>query len=216
MFDDDRAPARGVSRQEETMSRLGPTAGVVIAGLVLWCAGCGPSNWERSFTPEGEAPALASAAPVRLREVPWERLEAALVKLDAERAASDAPPDEWPQDKKDAAKQELLRALQVTTPIDGVEILGRSAFRTTWQTSPTDGELEALARKKGANLVVWSSNYLGKTQVVRDEPVTEWRTGSYYAGRDRRSRTYTENSTIWVPVVVEADEHAFMAYFLRE
>lgn len=189
---------------------------MAIVGLsALGAAGC-QSKWERSFTSLEEAPALAPAQPVRMREVPWERVEAALVELDTERSVSDVPPEEWPEEKKAAAKLRLLHALQVSADPTTVQVLGRSAFRTTYETNPNSGELEALARRKGATTVVWSSNYLGKTQVVRDEPVTEWRTGSYYSGRDRRSRTYTENSTIWVPVVVEADEHAFMAYFLRE
>lgn len=198
------------------MRRVSWILRAAVGGAIALAAGCGPSNWERTFTAQSTAPALLPADPVRMREVPWERVESALVQLDAQRAASDVPPEEWPADKKLAAKAELLRALQVSAPPEQVELLGRSAFRTTYRTDPADGELEALARKKGANLVVWSSNYLGKAQIVRDEPVTEWRTGSYYSGRDRRSRTYTENSTIWVPVVVEADEHAFMAYFLRE
>jgi hypothetical protein len=189
----------------------------IVGLMALGAAGC-ESKWERSFTPLDEAPALAEAQTVRMREVPWERLEAALVELDAERSASDVPPEEWPEEKKAAAKLRLLQALQVSADPSAVQVIGRSAFRTTYQTNPTSGELEALARRKGATTVVWSSNYLGKTQVVRDEPVTEWRSGSYYSSRSgrRRSETFTENSTVWVPVVVEADEHAFMAYFLRD
>jgi hypothetical protein len=119
-------------------------------------------------------------------------------------------------EKSLAAKQKLLTALQVTADPAHVEILGRSEFRTTSETNPNDGELAAFARKLGAETVVWSSNYLGKAQIVRDEPVTEWRTGSWSSGHGtRRYQTYTESATIWVPVVVEGDEHAFLVYFLR-
>lgn len=187
---------------------------------LLAATACGPSKWEGTYTPSQPAaavPALAATEEVRLREVSWERLAAALDELDAERAASDAPFEEWPAAEQDAAKSRLLRALQVTADPAQVQLLGRSVFRTTYSTNPNDGKLASFARTIGANTVVWSSNYLGKTQVVRDEPVTEWRTGSTYSrhGR-RRSDTFTENSTIWVPVVVEADEHAFIAYYLRE
>ncbi len=187
---------------------------IALSGVLGACA----SAWERSYAPAApDGTPLAPQQSVKVRDVPWERLDAALRELDAERAASDAPPDEWPADKKAGAKQRLLTALQVTADPATAEILGRSTFRTTSQTNPNDGELASFARKIGANTVVWSSNYLGKTQVVRDEPVSEWRSGSWAAGRDGRRRydSFTEHSTIWVPVVVEADEHAFVAYFIR-
>lgn len=193
---------------------------VLIAGAIAASvsSGCSPSKWERSFTPvEAMNASLPESVAVKIREVPWERIEAALQELEAERAASDAPQEEWPADKQLAAKEKLLRALQVTAEPSAVEIIGRSAFRTPYGADTAGGELTALARKVGADTVVWASNYLGKTQVVRDEPVNEWRTGSWSTGRDGRRRydSFSENSTIWVPIVVEADEHAFMAYFLR-
>jgi hypothetical protein len=47
--------------------------------------------------------------------------------------------------------------------------------------------------------------------------VTEWRSGSWSPrSSDGRSRTFSENSTIWVPIVVQQDERAWMAYFLRD
>lgn len=193
---------------------------VLFAAGVCLLTGCA-SEWERAYVPSmpSDTPhaSLGADAQVRIRDVPWQRIDGALRELEAERAASDAPPDEWPPEKQEAAKQKLLTALQVTAPASEVEILGRSVFRTTSDTNPHDGELAAFARKIGADTVVWASNYLGKTQVVRDEPVSEWRSGTWSSGRhgSRRSDTFTENSTIWVPVVVEADEHAFIAYFLR-
>jgi hypothetical protein len=197
--------------------RLGLIAAVSGTLLVGWLAGCS-SEWERAYSPAGASAApLHAGQPLKIRDVPWQRLDVALYELEQERAASDAPPDEWPDEKKAAAKQKLLTALQVTADASSVEILGRSTFRTTWTTNPNDGELAAFARKIGADTVVWSSNYLGKAQVVRDEPVSEWRSGSWSTGPDgrRRSDTFSENSTIWVPIVVEADENAFVAYFLR-
>lgn len=193
---------------------------VLLALLVTPVLGGCASEWERAYVgAQPNAAPLASGQAIRMRDVPWQRLDAALQTLEADRASSDAPPDEWPVEKKTAAKQTLLTALQVTAPVDSVEILGRSTFRTTSSsTAPNNGELESFARKIGADTVVWSSNYLGKAQVVRDEPVSEWRTGSWSSGRDGRRRydSFSENSTIWVPIVVEADEHAYVAYFIRE
>lgn len=188
---------------------------------VLWAFGCQSSPWESEFRSSGAsaATAIPDDAPLRIREVPWERIQNTLARLDAERAASDVHPDDWDQARKDAAKAELLRGLQVSEPPSSVQILGRSDFRTTNKLAvpADDAELKRFARKIGATTVIWSSSYLGKADVVRSEPVTEWRSGSWSPrSSDGRSRTFSENSTIWVPIVVQQDERAWMAYFLRD
>lgn len=156
---------------------------------------------------------------MRLREAAWDRLQATLAELQAERSASDVHPDEWPAERKAEANARLLRGLQVSADPAGVDVLGRSAFHTTRPTRPDDGELERFARKIGATMVVWSGTYLGRVLTTEREPVTEYSTATRHY-RDKkgkwRSETYTVNSTIWVPVTVEADEHAWVAYFLRE
>lgn len=157
---------------------------------------------------------------VRIREVPWDRVQQTLRKLDAERAESDIHPDEWSESRRLTAKTDLLRGLQISEDPRTVQILGRSDFRTTDRiVRPSDDpELMKMARRLGATTVVWSSSYLGKADVTRSEPVTEWRSGSWSPSRldERGNRTFSESSTIWVPVVVQADERAWMAYFLRE
>lgn len=189
---------------------------------VMVTVGCQSSPWESEFRSSGvtrPASPISDNAPLRVREVPWERIQNTLAKLDAERVASDIHPDEWDQARKDAAKAELLRGLQMSESPANIEILGRSDFRTTNQLGvPTDDpELRKFARSIGATTVVWSSSYLGKADVVRSEPVTEWRSGSWSPrSSDGRSRTFSENSTIWVPIVVQQDERAWMAYFLRD
>lgn len=181
---------------------------------------CAASPWSASYESSGApAPERPPHASVMLREVPWERLQQTLVDLQAERAASDVYPDEWPAERKAAAKERLLRGLQVSGDPAAIEVLGRSQFSTTSPIRPADGELEALARRVGATLVVWSRTYLGRTQTTMQEPVSGYTTASrnYRDKRGKwRSETYTEHSTIWVPVQVEADEHAWMAYFIRE
>lgn len=185
-------------------------------------AGCAASPWESEYRPSGTSTAAVAATtdgPVRIREVPWERIQATLQRLDADRIASDIHPDEWDQDRKDRAKAELLRGLQISEDPGRVEILGRSDFRSTdtLVRPGEDAELLRFARKVGATTVIWSSSYVGKADVVRSEPVTEWRSGSWSPRHgDHSSRTYSENSTIWVPIVVQRDERAWMAYFLRE
>lgn len=197
------------------MKRLIPC----FTGLMLTLVGC-TSTWENMYTPVGErAPALPADAAVTLREVPWERVQATLGELEKERAASDVHPDEWTDEQKGEAKTKLLRGLQVSADPAAVRVLGRSVFRSTERVQPNSGELEAFARKIGATMVVWSSTYLGKTEKIVQEPVSQYSTGTdrYRDDRGRRrTDSYTENSTLWVPVVVKADEHAWTAYFLRE
>lgn len=196
------------------------TRTILLAGVLL-SAGCVSSRWESDFVSSGvTAPARAggSAAQVRIREVPWERLQTTLAELQSERAASDVHPDDWTPDQKREAKTKLLRGLQVGADPLNVDVLGRTEFRTTDRVRAGDGELANFARKLGATTVIWSSTYLGQTDVIRAEPVTEFRSGSYDRWHDgrRRGGTFSESSTIFVPITVRADERVWVAYFLRE
>ncbi|MBL8746724.1 MAG: hypothetical protein JNK58_10260 [Phycisphaerae bacterium] len=193
---------------------------ILVVGAAVMLGGCAGQPWASSFQSSGPAAApLPADASVTLREVPWERIQRTLEELQQERAASDVHPDEWSPERKASAKSELLRGLQVSGDPAGIDVLGRSEFRTTRPVRPSDGELERFARSIGATLVVWSRTYLGRTTTTVQEPVTEFTTGTN-TYRDRRGKwrsdRYSEHSTIWVPVQVEADEHAWMAYFLRE
>lgn len=191
---------------------------ILLVGVAIF-GGC-ETRWESAFRSTGAAMRpLEKGALVTLREAPWDRLQATLAELQGERSASDIHPDEWPAERHAEAKARLLRGLQVSADPASVEVLGRSEFRTTHATRPDDGELEAFGQKIGATMVVWSSTYLGRVSTTQQEPVTEYSTATRHY-RDRkgkwRSETYTDHSTIWVPVTVEADEHAWMAYFLRD
>lgn len=200
------------------------TSVLSLMGMAAWAltaAGCGPSVWKARFEPAGvEAPPRAANAAVQVREVPWERLEPALAELEKDVAASDVHPDDWPEERRAEARAKLLRGLQVSVDASAVQVLGRSYFRTTDDVRPGDGELAAFARELGATQVVWSRTHVGKADRIVQEPVTEYRTGWWDdpVSRDRRngpSGRYTESSTTWVPVKVQADEYAFIAYYLR-
>lgn len=191
---------------------------LALAAPVL-CA-CERSLWEERLTLVDAAPA-ARVAPedVRVRDVPWERVEPVLAELRGEVARSDAPVEEWPVERRAEAEQKLLRALQVTAQSGATRIVASSEFRTTAFSRPDARELRALAGRIGATLVVWSSLPLGKADRVDYVPVTTWTSGNIWARRDRhgnvRSEPYNESSTTWAPVVIEADESAFLAFFLR-
>jgi hypothetical protein len=191
---------------------------IACGATLMVLAGCGSSPWASEFRSSGiAAGALTAQVPVRIREVPWDRIQQALAELEQERSESDIHPDDWDADRKLAAKTSLLRALQVSEDPRLVDVLGRSVFTTTDNIRPDDGELAKFARTKGATTVIWSSSYLGRTEVVRSEPVTEWRSGTWQRWHGRGGGTYwSESSTIWVPVVVTADQRAWMAFFLRE
>jgi len=195
--------------------------------LALLC-GCSASPWESTYSGRRD-PAAADAAsrgvayPVTVRTVPWERVEQTLRQLDADIAASDVHPDEWPPEKKAQVKSTLLKGLQVSESPDLIEVLGKSEFRTTDSIRPdTDkgrAELAAFAQRIGADMVIWSGRYLGKAERVVQEPVTTYSTGtdwgSYRGGR-RTPSSFSESSTTWVPVHVQLDELAYIAYFLQK
>ncbi len=181
---------------------------------------CRSSLWEERLTVVTAAEgARVRPADVRVRDVAWERVEPVLAELRAEVARSDAPVEEWSSERREDAERRLLRALQVTAQSGVTRVLASSEFRTNAFDRPDSKELRELGGKLGATLVVWSSRRLGKTDRVDFVPVTTWTSGSIWARRDRhgnvRTEPYNESSTTWAPVVVEAEESAFLAFFLR-
>lgn len=74
----------------------------------------------------------------------------------------------------------------------------------------TKQELLEKARKVGADRVIVGAPPLGRREVIRDEPVTTTSSGTRWTSRrDRdgryRHESYSEQSTTYVPVVVDAD-----------
>lgn len=206
-----------------------------VRGIGKWClvamacliaSGCsGPSAWEQAFVPGSDSAMVAGprdkASPVRLRGIPWDRMQGTLAELRADAGASNTHPDDWSAAQKLAAKDKLLRGLQFGVDADRVEIVGRSEFRTTETIIPDGSDrrgLEEFARKIGATDVVWASRVLGKTEKVVDRPVTSYGHGTFWGSyRDRDqwwSDGYSDSRTTWVPVRVPADETGFVAFFL--
>jgi hypothetical protein len=186
---------------------------VLLAFLVV-LQGCSTSPWEREFVGVQPAAPVDTSGSVSVREVPWERLQKGLEDLHQQAVSSDVPESEWPEDRRAAAKAHLLRTLQVSQDPAQVTVVGRSEFRTTRALRPQrDGDLVDLARKAGANEVVWSRRHLGTADTIIQEPVTTFSSGHGWSRRSRGS--FSETSTTWVPVVVAADEFAYVAYFLR-
>lgn len=190
------------------------------AAALLMLGGCA-SVWERSFESRvGVAPAAMPArAEVAVREAPWSRVEEVLRELSAMWEHSDVPYEEWPPEKKRDADAKLLRALQVTDAVDNVQIVGRSSFKTVERVRPHAGELEKFARSIGADTAIWASRYVGKSERVESQPVysSGYRHVQYYDTRAKkyRSRLEYDDWTTYVPVVVEADETAWVVYYLR-
>jgi hypothetical protein len=195
-----------------------PALVLILAVLLLAVLqGCSVSPWENNYTPTAEAAPVAKGTPVQLREVSWARLQSGLKQMESEQAKSDIHPSDWPPEKKAEAKARMLRILQVSEDPATVEILGRSTFRTTTPLKPeTDADLAEFARKIGAGKVVWSRRLMGKAEEIVQEPVTTFGTAYYDRGfRRHGTATYTETYTTWVPIAVQSDEYAYVAYFLR-
>ncbi len=195
---------------------------LALLACTLLCA-C-TSVWQDAYRP---SPLSSGAPPLRypsnrevlVREAPWERVDAALTELDQQEAASDVHVSEWSDDQRLAATARLLSALQLHDHPSDVTLLGSSAFATTDPIRPEDGALAAMARRLGADYAIWSSQYLGQGTRVVDRPVPVYRSGwGHFYDRDDhvwRHRYDSGIDTAWVPVVVEADRFAFVAFFLR-
>jgi len=188
----------------------------ILLFLVLTSAGC-TSTWKSTFEPA--SPSIYPPSDrVVIREVPWERIDSVLRDIDASRASSDTHPDEWTPAQREAEKSLLVTALQLSEDPASLEILGRSVFTSTANVNLFDGSLSAFGRSIGADYAIWSTSYLGKTQTVQREPVTS--TGFGYSRHYRRDGhadydylPYQE--TVYVPVVVERDEFAWLVFFVR-
>lgn len=155
---------------------------------------------------------------VIVRDVPWSRIDDTLVRIEAERAASDTHWDEWTSEQRLAEQGELLKGLQISEDPRDIIVLGRSVFRSTDHLSPDDGSLEKFASSIGADYAIWSAHYLGTKEVIEREPVYEsgFRSRGYYDSKGRYRRDYQPwDRTVYVPVVVEADEYAWVVYYLR-
>ncbi len=186
----------------------------VVPGVPL--AGC-TSTWQDHY--EGARVGVYEPTEVVIvREVPWARIDGTLRRIEAERAASDVHRDEWTREQKMGEQAELLTGLQISEDPRDIIVLGRSVFRSTNHLSPEDGSLGEFAAEIGADYAVWSAHYLGTKQVVQQEPVREWGLGSRgsYDKHGRYRRDYHPwDRTVFVPVVVEADEYAWVVYYLR-
>jgi hypothetical protein len=166
-----------------------------------------------SSGPSGAKSLLA----VREQKIVWERMDMALSALNQAQVESDVPRESWSKAQWEAADRKVLTALQAPDP--NAEILGVSRFRTVDFERPNDGDLAKMGSKIGARLVIWSSRYAGKGSKVSRETVfsQDWDTDHYYdphSGRYRRS-VFPDQRTSSVPVVVEADEFEFVAFWLR-
>jgi len=200
------------------MGKTSLMAALASAACVL--GGCaGPSLWERTY--QGvkaiDEPPRATAPLPTLRDVSWERLMETRAELERAVAASDVHPSEWPADKRDAAKATLLRGLQVQENPADVEVLGLSQFSTTDNLRADSGELAKFGASVGASRVIYSTRFLGKADKIIDEPITTYHHDlGWYSDRRRRYQPWSHTSTTWMPIRVQADEHGWIVYYLKD
>lgn len=188
-------------------------ASLVICLLLASCV----TPWKRSFEPFAEG-VYPPTDRVVIRRVPWERLNDALGAIEQNRANSDIHPADWPPEKRWEEHARLVQALQLSEGPDRVVILGRSVFRSTGKVEIMDGSLASFARSIGADYAIWSGTYIGRAQRVEQETIT--RHGFTYARRRTRDGHIDYDyipfhETIYVPIVVERDEHAWVVYYAR-
>jgi hypothetical protein len=190
---------------------------LLLGSVAAVFAGCA-SPWKASFEPAVEPASFEPTERVVVRRVPWERLDETLREIERVRVESDVHPEDWTEARRAEEHAELVRALQIPADPDEVIILGRSVFRSTRDVSILDGGLSSFARSIGADYAIWSSTYLGKTTTVEQESVTR-RGYTYRPFRHKSGHIDYDyipfHETVYVPVVVERDEHAWVAYYAR-
>ncbi len=189
---------------------------LLLAAAVFQGCSSTPSAWVQHYdgAPEGTYGPTES---VTLREVPWSRLTETLEEIEAERADSDIHRDEWEPERAMQEQIELLRGLQISGDPEQMVILGRSAFRTVDQLDPDDGSLDEFARSIGADYALWSADLVGTRSVTRNRPVhhSGFSTGVGFGSRGRGFGGGPWVGTTYVPVAVDADEYAWVVYYLR-
>lgn len=187
---------------------------IFAAGCLL--GGCS-SPWQDHYTgaPIGRFEAVEQT---HVREVPWQRIDDALYEIDINRASSDIHFDDWTRDEKLEEQASLLRGLQVSQDPRDVIVLGRSSFNSTDAISARDGGLRDFASSLGADFTIWASEFIGKADKVIQEPVYqhgyEWKSYRNSSG-DYHHRYEPWHRTVYVPVVVQADEFAWLVYYIR-
>lgn len=183
----------------------------------LFGVGCQTSPWPQGLAkgPETATPLNPQAA-IRVREVPWERVEQVLASLRADVAASNIHPDEWSPEQRNNHKVRLLQGLQISEPAEKVKVLGRSEFRTSDRVTIPSADLEKLAASLGADTIVWSSRPLGKADRVVQEPITWYSDGTRsWDHADEHRGAFSETRTGWVPVRIQVEEVGYVGFFIR-
>ena len=189
-------------------------AALCVGTLVL--AGC-TNIWRDNFVgaPIDHYPPTET---VDLREVPWSRIDRTLAAIERERAASDVHWKDWSEQRLLEEHERLLKGLQISEDPEDIIVLGRSVFRSVQPVSPYAPELEGFASELGADYAVWSSSFVGKSERVIQEPITRSGVRPHHSrdgsGVDRHSFA-PWSETIYVPIVVEANEYAWVVYYLR-
>ena len=191
----------------------------LLISIVMLTALSGCTNvWQQSYQPYHGAPALTSPNEVTVREIPWQRMEAALQEQEEMLAQSDVHWEEWTEEQRNEANSKLLRALQISDDPDRVTLMGVSSFRTTDRITPWDGKLAEFAKQKGAHYAVWANRYRGKAETIVTQTVwsdsTDYITYEDATGEDRRATRQRSTSTD-IPLVVEKNETGYTAFFLR-
>jgi len=196
--------------------RLIVVLGALLVASAALSTGC-TTTWQDHYrgAPEGS---YEPTQHVTVREVPWARIDETLRGIDDRRAGSDRHWDEWTREERLAEQAALLKGLQISEDPRDMIVLGRSVFRSTDHLSPGDGSLAAFAQSIGGDYAIWSAHYLGTKEVIEHEPVHDWgfRSRGSYDHHGRYRRDYEPwDRTVYVPVVVEADEYAWVVYYLR-
>ena len=195
----------------------------ILAGPALALVGtlslgaCAPAAWQKAYAAEPGVVAgtMAVEGEVRVRRVPWERVEVALEAERAAAVASDVPEDQWPAGQREQLTELLLRQLQFSSP-GAVELVGRSRFVTADFEELDARELTSWARRVNAETVVYASRGMGVAERVDREWVFYDRfDGGRYYDTGSRHAIFPGRTAASVPVVRSVPQYEFVVYWVR-
>jgi hypothetical protein len=135
---------------------------------------------------------------VSIRTVEFERAKAFLEDDAKRRAASAVALEDETGEMKRERQQRMLKAFRVPEKQEDVMLLGREEFCLYVRLDPKDGQLEAFAKKIGADYAAVSIGYMGRVNAVVYMPRTNYATSfgtSTAYGAGGSATAYSQDTT---------------------
>jgi hypothetical protein len=195
----------------------------VITFLFLLSTGCVSSPWEHGYKPTAALSKIRFTPTTQpaIRTVEFERVREFVADDAKRRAASDvAVEDETPQMKLER-RGRLLKAFRVPEKPEDVVVIGTAEFGLYVNLDPKTGDLDAFAKKIGADYAAVAIGYLGPVNTVEYMPSTTYGSSfgtatAYGSGGSVTAYSQTNTTaTTYEPVQVTRPYYQYDVIYVR-